>query len=608
MPDVGDMPRGRPEVTGEHGLTEAFGAAGVGAWVWYTAAGRVSLDDRAMGLLGVDPDTYDGHVKTWLTLIHPDDIAWAAAEVGTALRTFGPYEVEYRICCPDGATRWVQVRGHVEPDGDGKPYRVLGTIWDSTESHVARDGVRRALRFMSDGFLSVGRDWRIAFANVQAELLLGAGQRLAGQVLWDLPVSQVPGLEARCREAVNGMRPAGFEAEWPGTGRWYLFRFVPVPDGMAWYFTDVTTSYQRRAEREAAERAAAERAARIQELTAALAEAVTSQDVVTAVAERVLPPFGASGLFVEVAEAGHLRVIGSVGYSRSFVSLMDGLPLQKSPAVAAALHDHQPFFLSSPEVFAERFREAAGLPDLSGKQAWAFLPLVVSGQVTGMCVVSFDQPRQLTSEERVLLVALSGLMAQALERARLFDAEHARAQALQRDLLPQVLPPLPAVTAAARYLPAGPGAAVGGDWYDVVPLSGDRVALVIGDVMGHGLPEAVIMGRLRTAVQTLCDLDLPPDEIMGHLNDLVGGMSDDCFFATCLYAVYDPVAGICTVARAGHPPPAVVGSDGSVVLAGRRGRSAARRGRTALRGRGTGRSRRGPAGLLHRRPDRIGRR
>ena len=199
MPDVGEMPRGRPEVTREHGLAEAFGAAGVGAWVWYTATGRVSLDDRAMGLLGVDPDTYDGHVKTWLTLIHPGDIAWATAEVGKALRTFGPYEVEYRICCPDGATRWVQVRGHVEPDCDGNPYRVLGTVWDSTESHVARDGVRRALRYMSDGFLSVDKGWRITFANVQAELLLGAGRRLAGRSLWELPLNKVPGLEACCR-------------------------------------------------------------------------------------------------------------------------------------------------------------------------------------------------------------------------------------------------------------------------------------------------------------------------------------------------------------------------------------------------------------------------
>jgi serine phosphatase RsbU (regulator of sigma subunit) len=248
------------------------------------------------------------------------------------------------------------------------------------------------------------------------------------------------------------------------------------------------------------------------------------------------------------------------------VDRMDGFPLPKLSSVEAALRDQQPFFLASPREYAERFPEVSGWPDQSGKQAWAFMPLVVSGRVVGLCVVSFDDPRRLTGAERALLIALSGLIAQALERARLFDAEHAQAQALQRALLPQVLPPLPAATAAARYLPAGPGVDVGGDWYDVIPLSADRVALVIGDVMGHGLPEAVIMGRLRTAVQTLSDLELPPDEILGHLNDLVNGLGDDTF-ATCLYAIYDPSTGTLTFARAGHPPPAVVSPDGAVRFA-----------------------------------------
>lgn len=416
---------------------------------------------------------------------------------------------------------------------------------------------------MSDGFLSVDKTWRITFANVQAERMLGS-PRLTDRVLWDLPVvRRVPGLESRCRKAAAGMRPAGFEAEWPGTGRWYRFRFVPVPDGLAWYFTDITKSRQRTAERAAAGRAAARRAARIQELTAALAEAVTSKDVVAAVAEHVLGPFGASGLIVEVAEGDHLRVIGAVGYPQRFVDQMDGSQLRKIPSIAAALDDHRPFFLSSPKKYAQRFPEVSKWPTESGKRAWAFLPLVVSGQAVGLCVIAFDRPRRLTSAERALLVALSGLIAQAMERARLFDAEHARAQAFQRALLPQVLPSPPAVTAAARYLPAEPGTNVGGDWYDVITLSSDRVALVIGDVMGHGLAQAVIMGRLRTAVQTLSDLELPPDEILGHLNDVVNGLGDDSF-VTCLYGIYDPTTRLCTFARAGHPPPAVVWPDGTV--------------------------------------------
>src|SRR5215469_14358751 len=118
---------------------------------------------------------------------------------------------------------------------------------------------------MGDAFLFLDRDWRITFASVRADRLLGSPRDLTGRVLWDLLViRRMPGLESRCREAAAGKKPAGFEAEWPDTGRWYRFRFVPVPDGMAWYVTDITKSRQRRAERAAAERAATERAARIQ--------------------------------------------------------------------------------------------------------------------------------------------------------------------------------------------------------------------------------------------------------------------------------------------------------------------------------------------------------
>ena len=201
---------------------------------------------------------------------------------------------------------------------------------------------------------------------------------------------------------------------------------------------------------------------------------------------------------------------------------------------------------------------------MGGKQSWAFLPLIAADHPIGVCVISFEQRRRLTREERTLLTALSGLVAQALERARLYDAEHVRAKELQRGLLPQALSPGPRLQhRGLRYLPAGQGMDVGGDWYDLIPLASHRVALVIGDVMGHGLSEAATMGRLRTAVHTLADLELPPDEIMWHLNEIVSGLGDD-FYATYLYAVYDPATGTCVLARAGHPPPAVVNPDGTV--------------------------------------------
>ncbi|TMR07655.1 hypothetical protein ETD86_51135 [Nonomuraea turkmeniaca] len=287
------------------------------------------------------------------------------------------------------------------------------------------------------------------------------------------------------------------------------------------------------------ERTSVERASRVRQLTRALAEAVTVRDVVNAAADYILPSFGASGLMLALVESDHLRAVGFTGYSKEFIERVTRMPAAEGLPIAGVLRDRTPAFVTSVEEYIERYPVTADLPAAGGKQAWAFLPLIASGRPVGSCVVSFTDPRQFTGEERNLLTALSGLIAQAMERARLYDREHTRSKELQRGLLPRALPCLPAVTAAARYLPAGKDMEVGGDWYDVISLSAGRVAIVIGDVMGHGVSEAVTMGRLRTAVRTLADLELPPDELLSHLNDLVSDLGDD-FYATCLLLVYDP--------------------------------------------------------------------
>ncbi|MEE1807727.1 SpoIIE family protein phosphatase [Streptomyces sp. BE133] len=161
-----------------------------------------------------------------------------------------------------------------------------------------------------------------------------------------------------------------------------------------------------------------------------------------------------------------------------------------------------------------------------------------------------------------------------VDNARRYTREHAAALTLQRSLLPHTLPGGMALDVASSYLPADAKDGVGGDWFDVIPLSSARVALVVGDVVGHGISAAATMGRLRTAVHTLADMDLPPDELLAHLDDLVIRLSDEepeggssgttVLGATCLYAVYDPVTQLCTMARAGHPPPVVVSPDGRV--------------------------------------------
>ncbi|MDX3226736.1 SpoIIE family protein phosphatase [Streptomyces sp. ME19-01-6] len=185
---------------------------------------------------------------------------------------------------------------------------------------------------------------------------------------------------------------------------------------------------------------------------------------------------------------------------------------------------------------------------------------------------SFSEDDLLLAEEIVARAAVS------VDNARRYTRERRTALALQRSLLPERPPGLTAMEVAYRYLPAGAGVDVGGDWFDAIPLSGARTALVVGDVVGHGIHASATMGRLRTAVRTLADVDLAPDELLTQLDDLVirldreegpevRGRVEEAsgeVGATCLYAVYDPVSRRCTLARAGHPPPALVTPDGTV--------------------------------------------
>ncbi|MFF5252829.1 SpoIIE family protein phosphatase [Streptomyces leeuwenhoekii] len=179
----------------------------------------------------------------------------------------------------------------------------------------------------------------------------------------------------------------------------------------------------------------------------------------------------------------------------------------------------------------------------------------------------FDEDELALAEELVARAAVS------IDNARRYTREHSMAVTLQRSLLPRSLPDQNALDIAYRYLPAQAG--VGGDWFDVLPLSGARVALVVGDVVGHGLHAAATMGRLRTAVHNFSALDLPPDELLTLLDELVGRIDQDeaavdgsapVTGATCLYAVYDPVSRTCVTARAGHPPPVLVRPDGTVAF------------------------------------------
>ncbi|WP_078910969.1 SpoIIE family protein phosphatase [Streptomyces sp. NRRL WC-3742] len=201
-------------------------------------------------------------------------------------------------------------------------------------------------------------------------------------------------------------------------------------------------------------------------------------------------------------------------------------------------------------------------PVVSGR-SMLVVPLSARGTVLGILKLlrlpdraPFDESDAATLKELAVRAALS------LDNARLHRAEARVATTLQRSMIPTRPPQIPGVQIAHRYLPGDPKAEVGGDWFDAIQLPGSRVALVVGDVMGHGLHSAAAMGRFRTAMQTLAALDLPPGQLLRHLDNLAHKLGDD-HLATCLYAVYDPINRTCELASAGHVPPVLVHPDGS---------------------------------------------
>jgi len=532
-------------------LREAMARVRVATWEWDLITGELLLDDPAFDVVlqaaGLAREEWDNRIETWMQRVHPDDLEGVLAAIEKAITDHAVYAVEYRVRSLDGRISWVELRGYTTYAPDGTPLRMTGTGWDSTTTRMTEQVVTRVLRHLPEGFLILDPgDWRVLYANPQAELLGFESAELTGRIPWAaLPGPEEQELRERFEAAMLSDLPSMTDLRVGDS--WRRLRLVASDPYLVVHVVDVTAEVN-------AESDAAERAERITALTEALAQAVTTQNVVDAVAAQILPPFDAGGLLVHVLRAGRPSLVGAVGYPNA---LVDSL---REDSTSVLFSEPSPRFIDSVAEFLRRYPDLTDLALSGPGQAWALLPLSAGGRRLGSCLFTFDDAQAFHSHADTLL-ASSALVAQALERARMYDEEHVRARHLQQHLLPSALPELPAVGSAARYRPAGGRSEVGGDWYDTVPLSGERVALVVGDVMGHGLREAVTMSRLRTAVSTLTTLDYPPDEMLAHLNDVTSELDGD-HYITCLYAVYDSTTGMCTLASAGHPPPAVVPVDG----------------------------------------------
>ncbi|MFE9936925.1 SpoIIE family protein phosphatase [Streptomyces hirsutus] len=308
--------------------------------------------------------------------------------------------------------------------------------------------------------------------------------------------------------------------------------------------------------------------ARVQRLATALAAAVTVREVGKAVVAALRGPLRADRIAVAELESDRLVVVVLDPpepdawpdlWRAEWRAEWPDAPVRTMPTLAAVLREGRARIWSADSALETSLAEV-------GPGGLAMLPLSAGNRTAGACLIGWDAPRDFGADERALLTAAAGLAGQALMRARAFDAEHELVGMLQRQLLPRRLPRLPGAVAVARYLPSTAGLELGGDWYDVIPLPDNHVALVIGDVQGHSAGAATLMGQMRTALRAYAVEGHTPDVVVSHANRLLVDMESD-LFATCCYVEIDLEQGSGWCVRAGHLPPVLRHPDGSTEIA-----------------------------------------
>ncbi|MDG9689018.1 SpoIIE family protein phosphatase [Streptomyces sp. DH17] len=552
-----------------------------GSFAWDPATGAVTVDEPLCDLLGVAEDahtpltTLDALTGT----LAPDD----GHRVAAALRQTadgGPPPLPLYVRGADGALRLVELwRSPAAPLAGGPVRGVVREPSDGTVADAAAD-------LLPDGVFCLDRTGTIVYANPRAARLLGLPRsRLLGRSLWEaVPWLDRAGYEDHLRGALLSPDPVHFHvrrppddsrraAPQPYEGNWLAVSVHPgrdlltgtvrpanrVADASAGLAPEHGTPEAAPGARDAAPAGVATTPPVYRPIVLALAltEAVTARQVSAVVVRELLPAFGGRRLAIYLLQERHLYLAWETGFPPGFLAPFEGVGLDARLPGVETLTSGRPLFFDSMQALAAAY---PGIPLDATEGARAFLPLIASGRPVGSCILGFDRARGFGTEERAVLTALAGVIAQAMEKARRYESETALARGLQRALLPRRLPAHPLLETAGRYLPGTQGMDVGGDWYDVV-ASGDGMALVIGDVQGHGVPAAATMGQLRSAVRAFALGDRPPDEVLGGVNHLLTDL-DPGLFASCCYIRLDPATGRARAARAGHPPPLLRHPDG----------------------------------------------
>ncbi|MEU7423355.1 SpoIIE family protein phosphatase [Streptomyces sp. NPDC040750] len=551
-----------------------------GRFSWDPVTSLVHADDRLHALLGMRPGEFAGTEAALADAVAPAE----ARRVLSALRDAAagrPPGAPLGLRSPDGTPRLLVLSpADPAPAEDGGGTRIGGVVLDPGGTTLA-DG---AADLLPQGVLCLDRVGLIVYVNAAAARLTGRDREwLLGRELSEgLPWLTGPPCDDHLRSALLSFTPVHFHVRRPSPvrpgeggrpedeeGDWLAVSAHPGPELLTCTLVpasrmDAPAGPSPKAhppQESVASGHSLEPLYRPIALAIALTDAVTARQVSAVVMQELLPAFGGRCLAIYLLQERHLYLAWETGFPQGFLARFEGVGLDARLPGVETLTTGRPLFFESMQQLAASY---PGIPLDADVGARAFLPLIASGRPVGSCILGFDRPRRFGAQESTVLTALAGLIAHAMERAQRYDSEAALARGLQQALLPRRLSTHPRVETAGRYLPGTQGMDVGGDWYDVVG-SGDGLALVIGDVQGHGVQAAATMGQLRSAVRAFALGDRPPDEVLSGTNLLLIDL-DPGQFASCCYVWLDPATGRARVARAGHPPPLLRRPDGRTRL------------------------------------------
>nr|WSX51069.1 SpoIIE family protein phosphatase [Streptomyces sp. NBC_00974] len=555
------------------------------------ADGRITLwSPQAEELFGYTSAEALGRFAGRL-LVHEQHLELVVDLFARVMAGGGSWAGVFPVRHKDGGTRLVEFRNMRLEDGRKGVYALVLATDQATLRRVERD-LALSTRLISQspiGLAVIDTDLRYVTVNPALERINGlpAADHAGRNVREALPFWDAEAIESAMREVLadgipildresTGRTPADPDREHVWSVSFYRLEASNGKVlGVATSVVDV--SERHRATAEAAR--ARQRLALVADASLRIGTTLDLDQTARELAEVSVP---------DLADVAAVDVLDSILHSREAVAVHEGSAVFRALAVAAAYPTDavraadQPGEVARydadrlvtrcvntgrpvrvPHVDADDLiriassPEAVGMLAAAGLHSYMAVPLIARGEVLGaLDLKRLRNPEPFTADDEVLAGELAARAAVCIDNARWYQQARNTALTLQRSLLPQAPPDPPGLEIAYRYQPAQAADEVGGDWFDVIPLAGDKTALVVGDVMGSGISAAATMGQLRTATRTLAELDLDPARVLGHLDRLTDSMGQT--ITTCVYAAYDPHHTRCLISNAGHMPPVLM--------------------------------------------------